>query len=87
MLSGRPSEPAGSGHSVGAILAGALARLCARRADPAAAVDRVAAAAERLAALLTAGLAPAAAWRNVDAAGAAGALGPPPGTPGADRAG
>ena len=87
MLSGRPSEPAGSGDSVGAILAGALARLCARRADPAAAVDRVAAAAERLAALLTAGLAPAAAWRNVDAAGAAGDAGRPPGTPGADRPG
>ncbi|MEI5583411.1 MULTISPECIES: type II secretion system F family protein [unclassified Agromyces] len=39
--------------------------LARRRADPAAAVDRIAAVAERLAALLGAGLAPAAAWRNV----------------------
>lgn len=93
MLSGRPSEPAGSGNTVGPILAGALARLSLRRPDPATAVDRVAAAAERLAALLTAGLAPAAAWRNVEAAGAdrSGAatttrrLAGPPGIPGDAR--
>jgi tight adherence protein B len=42
-----------------------LGRRRASRGEPAASVDRVAAATERLAALLTAGLAPAAAWRNV----------------------
>ncbi len=43
-----------------------VARRLRSRPDPSAAIDRVAAACERLAALLTAGLAPAAAWRNVD---------------------
>ncbi|GGI47539.1 tight adherence protein B [Agromyces flavus] len=51
-------------------LAGLAAAVISRRrlarADPGGPVDRVAAATERLAALLTAGLAPAAAWRNVD---------------------
>lgn len=46
-------------------VAAVLARRRASRADPAASVDRVAAATERLAALLTAGLTPAAAWRHV----------------------
>ncbi|MGR0220616.1 type II secretion system F family protein [Agromyces sp. ZXT2-6] len=45
---------------------GLVARVIARRrTDPAASIDRVAAVAERLASLLGAGLAPAAAWRNV----------------------
>ncbi|MFE5672318.1 hypothetical protein ACFQ58_12020 [Agromyces sp. NPDC056523] len=48
------------------LAAALMARRRLVRADPGAAVDRVAAASERLAALLTAGLAPAAAWRNVD---------------------
>lgn len=58
-----------SGRAPGAVDVGIRAVRALRRTsrtDSAAAVDRVAAAAERLAALLTAGLAPAAAWRNVD---------------------
>lgn len=42
-----------------------LAESLTRRSDPAAAIDRIAAVAERLASLLGAGLAPAAAWGNV----------------------
>ncbi|MGR2753416.1 type II secretion system F family protein [Agromyces arachidis] len=40
-------------------------RVLARRGDPGAPIDRVAGASERLATLLGAGLAPAAAWRNL----------------------
>lgn len=56
--------PAAKGAN-GGVIASFLARRRALRSDPAASVDRVAGATERLAALLTAGLAPAAAWRNV----------------------
>lgn len=46
-----------------------LLALARRRADPAAPVDRIAGVAERLAALLGAGLAPAAAWSSVGVEG------------------
>ena len=59
MLTGAARRMRGSGVSA------VLVRRRASRADSAASVDRVAAATERLAALLTAGLAPAAAWRNL----------------------
>lgn len=58
---GSPARSFRGGRRPG-VLARAIAR---RRADPAAPMDRVAAVAERLASLLGAGLAPAAAWRNV----------------------
>jgi tight adherence protein B len=56
--------PSAKGEN-GGVIASLLARRRASRADPSGSVDRVAAATERLGALLTAGLAPAAAWRNV----------------------